>query len=266
MEPLKWAGVAISTTGDEHRLRFLETSVQSWRRLLPEHAPVFVTVDGPPGAGAAVRDAVGAGVHVVHCDGPAPGRETREGHQGVAVNKNTGLELLIDAEIQHLFLCDDDTRPLSEAALVDHIEMGFGHSMVCWGAHRNPRKMRSYVKWRWPRGVMLYTHRSVVDRVGGMIEEFGPGGHEHVEWSRRIHQAGFTPAPYISPLAPAHVGWHSEDMPLPGETLADVSRRRETITSVRRVDGDWAKIEKVMAERDGDTTFVPFTSHANGRA
>jgi len=39
-------GVAISTTGDPHRLPFLESNTLRWVAAMPPSAPVFVTVDG----------------------------------------------------------------------------------------------------------------------------------------------------------------------------------------------------------------------------
>lgn len=47
-----------------------------------------------------------------------------------------------------------------------------------------------------PRGCMLYVHRTVVDRVGGFRPEFQIWGHEHVEYSRRIFNAGLTSNPF----------------------------------------------------------------------
>ena len=44
-------GVAISTTGDEHRLGFLETCVSAWRKALPLGSVIAVTVDGDADAG-----------------------------------------------------------------------------------------------------------------------------------------------------------------------------------------------------------------------
>lgn len=279
-------GVAISTTGDEHRLGFLEAAVHHWRKALPLGSVIVVTVDGdeqalvrvgaivdnagPPGHGGGVTVQVGQ-------VGPGiPDRlRYRDGKLGVAVNKNTGIEWLMDAGVDHLFLCDDDTYPLSRYALHAHTEMGQRHSMVSWGKHRmktitHANESERYVEWTWPRGVMLYVQRPVIDIVGGMDERFGPGGHEHVEFSRRIHQAGLTPVPYLTPLAySTQTGtarlWHCEDMRRPDESSVNNGHRRKRITTIRRAEGDWAEINKIMAERDGDTSFVSYTATENGR-
>lgn len=267
-------GVAISTTGDKHRMRFLETSVVHWLRLLPADSRVFVTVDGDEEAVARVVRAlwtvVGGLEHksslAVYRVGQRLDGMSDEGRLGVAVNKNTGLELLMDAGRDEMFLCDDDTWPLSMEALRLHVNLG-PHSMVCWGGHRWNGK-----QWTWPRGSLLYVEEHVVEKVGGLVEAFGPGGHEHVEWSRRIHQHGFGTSEFPAPRAYSEMRgmgarryWHAEDMPRPGEPLGNTRRRKMGLTSVRRKDGDWEKIEKIMAEQDGNTAFVPFRATENGR-
>ena len=283
-------GVAISTTGDEHRFDTLLKCVTAWVRALDDADPLVVTVDGDVSAVFRVLTALSVAhpeVAVYQVGQPTDEidalktRLMRDGRLGVATNKNTGIELLMDAGVDHLFLSDDDTWPLSRVALELHI--GGVHSMVCWGKHRlqSVADDANRAEWSWPRGVMLYTRREVVEVVGGMDERFGPGGHEHVEWSRRIYQNGFTPAPFITPrlyaTEPAQgfartpgFGalnyWHCEDAPRPGEPLGNLRLRKRRFTSVRRVDGDWEHIEKIMAERDGDTSFVPYTASANGRA
>jgi hypothetical protein len=274
-------GVAISTTGDEHRMGFLETAVQHWDRALGPGDCMFITVDGDEDATARVVAAVSDWTLSVFRVGQRRvGVAPYNGRLGVAANKNTGLELLMGVvgnPVEHLFLCDDDTYPFAARALRKHTDLGIPHSMVCWGGHRMASERERYATWTWPRGVMLYAHRAVVERVGGMIEEFGPGGHEHAEWSRRIHQSGMTPAPYITPRYMAEHGvvgpatragtwWHCEDMRQPDETSAQLGHRRKRITSVRKDDRDWAAIHQIMDNMDGDTSFVPFSAHENGRA
>lgn len=272
-------GVAISTTGDEHRLGFLETCVEQWDRVLPLGSALYITVDGSADDAARVArivyDVTGA---VFRVGQPKWGGAPYNGHMGVAVSKNTGLELLMtNTRIEHLFLCDDDTWPLNPQALSKHTEMAQPHSMVCWGEDRLQTAYREHAAWTWPRGVLLYTRRHVIDEVGGMDERFGPGGHEHVEWSRRIHQAGFTTDPFLSPRVYAESGmvgpatragsfWHCEDMRRPGEHTNSFRWRKRKITSVRRRGSDWAHINRVMEARDGDTSFVPFMAHDNSRA
>lgn len=280
-------GVAISTTGHPHRLRFLETCVQHWRKALPLGSVIVVTVDGTEADAQRARAAVdkpqegghvGGNTYRVGQPWPMAGiSETSHpgGRWGVAVNKNTGIEYLMQHEyIEHLFLCDDDTWPLYPQSLTKHTDLGIRHSMVMWGKSRfDPASHGAYAEWVWPRGVLLYQHRVVVETVGGMDERFGPGGHEHVEWSQRIHNAGLTPAPFISPASYTTRGymgaaalWAAVDMPTPGEPRHMHARRKARHTTVERTREEWERIEKIMKEREGSSDFVPFQAHENGRA
>jgi hypothetical protein len=275
MRPL---GVAISTTGDEHRMPLLVQSVIHWDEALPAGASLYVTVDGDEEAAEYVAATVSAWTGAVFRVGqPAEDWDhplgMRDGRLGVAANKNTGLELLIEnADCERLFLSDDDAWPLTRNALDLHINLGLPHSMVCWGRHRRSSPRGGYAAWTWPRGSVLYVEREVVEEVGGMVEQFGPGGHEHVEWSRRIHRAGLTPVDFPSPMH--YVGhtfmgaadfWHCEDMARPGESVRRLMARRRALTSVRRHDGDDQFISEIMAGREGNTDFVPFRSAENRR-
>lgn len=271
-------GVAISTTGDEHRLRFLETCVAHWDRALPSGGSLFVTVDGSVEDTERVRHLLQDITESVYRVGqPTDDYARLFARQGVAVSKNTGLELLMDqTQVDHLFLSDDDTWPLYRESLTKHMHIpGAPHNMVCWGASRLTGFVRSMPlsMWSWPRGVMLYQTRALVHRVGGMDERFGPGGHEHVEYSQRIHNAGLTPSPFIAPASyatrrgrGAAALWHAEDMIRPGEPRHEHQSRRAALTSVRRKPGDWEKIEKIMAERAGSDEYVSYRAHQNGRS
>lgn len=264
--------VAISTTGDEHRLGFLETCVEAWDKALSPGDSLFVTVDGNAEDTRRAAERVHFWTESVFQVGQGPDEGVRR--HGVAVNKNTGLELMMDnTRADHLFLSDDDTWPLFSASLDKHTGTPLTHSMVCWGKSRALAPVDEAAVWSWPRGVMLYTQRRVIETIGGMDERFGPGGHEHAEFSQRIHNAGFTPAPFCSPLSymtrnyqGARALWHCEDMARPGELLADLGIRRKKNTSVRRGPGDWEKINAVMLEREGSSDYVGFRARENGRA
>ncbi len=276
-------GVAISTTGDIHRVEFLETCVKAWRKALPLGSVIVVTVDGTDLETARVREVVDGsadghvGGNTIRVGQPARTANTR---QGVAVNKNTGIEYLMDAGVEHLFLCDDDTWPLFPQALDKHIDLvpfAIAHSMVCWGGSRLKRVINepkvSYAEWLWPRGVMLYLHRTVVEAVGGMVEDFGPGGHEHAEYSQRISNAGYTRAPFITPASyatrtgkGASALWHCEDMRKPGEDQAQLGARRKAITTIKHTDRDWHHIDQIMRIMEGSSAFVSYRASENGRA
>lgn len=273
-------GVAISSTGE--RLEFLETCVTAWRKVLPLGSVLVVTVDGDDEACDRAYEAYDPSRFGNLYQIGQPTEQwyspfgTRDGRIGVAANKNTGIELLMTAGVDHLFLSDDDTWPTHEKALGLHTGPQMPpHSMVCWGRNRltEAKRAAGYATWSWPRGVMMYAHRSVIERVGGMVEAFGPGGHEHVEWSNRIFAANLTPAQYVSPLEYAHnvghganVYWNCEDMPKRGEPFGLARARKRRITTVRRTPDDWPQIEKIMEEQVGDSGFVPYSARSNGRS
>jgi hypothetical protein len=283
MNPTSQIGIAISTTGDPHRLRFLETCVQAWTTAMPSDALIFITVDGDPPAVQRVVDTLGPSFRTnVH----QAGRRIDDPEAlrvGVAATKNTGLELLMDAcegvpypSVEHFYLSDDDTWPTDPAALALHKDSILPHSMVCWGKGRLSRERRNWSEWTWPRGVMLYTRRSVIVEVGGMDERYGPGGHEHADWSRRIHQAGLTPAPFVTPTRYAYrtragfatgasTLWNCEDMPGIGESPSAHRLRKRQQSSIRREGTDWDRINALYKANDGDTRFIPFRAADNGR-
>ena len=273
------SAVAISTTGDEHRMPLLRQAVENWTRCLRGDDHLFVTVDGGASDLIRVREAVGRWTSSAFR--VAASREDRLAgvrRQGVAVNKNTGLELMMDnTKARHLFLSDDDTWPLYAQSLDKHIDSPLRHSMVCWGASRLTRSSKHFAEWNWPRGVMLYVDRRVVTEVGGMDERFGAGGHEHAEWSMRIHNAGLSPVEFPSPSSYAERGvagaatragalWHCEDMRRQGESTADFASRKRSLTTIERGAADWTRIHAIMDERKGDASYVAFRAHDNGRA
>lgn len=272
-------GVAISTTGHEHRLEGLAQCAQAWREALPLGSVILVTVDGSEDDalramkavdGSAAKGHVGGNTYRV---GQPDLEDPHQGRLGVAANKNTGIELLMGASVEHLFLCDDDTWPLYPPSLTKHTSLGWGHSMVCWGKSRLKQTTGGIAEWSWPRGVMLYAHRSVIERVGGMVEEFGPGGHEHVEWSQRICNAGLTPAPFISPASYATRGgmgarvlWHADDMRRPAESGSAWTERKERSTTVPTRDADEStRITRLLRAWRESTDYVDFTASGNGR-
>lgn len=218
-------GVAISTVGN--RPLMLECAVRDWQNALMP----LVTV------------------------------QNDDQRRGVAWNKNRGIADLMDAGVEHLFLADDDMAPLFHSSWTRYVEHDLPHLMLCWGKHRRldpATQPGGLTYWKWPRGVLLYAHRSVVERVGGMRTEFGAGGHEHVEWSRRVHQAGFTPYPFID-LEQNPEGWfYAEDMPRPRETANQFQSRKRRHTTIRRTFADKRRIAELWDSLDGNTDYVDY--------
>ena len=130
---------------------------------------------------------------------------------GVAATKNRGIAALMDAGCTHLFLADDDVWPISPTWAEPYISSPQPHLMHCWGKSRFLLNENETTVWSWPRGVLLYTRREVINTIGGMRPEFGRWGGEHAEWSRRIHNAGFTSNPFQDAAAARHGIWHCED-------------------------------------------------------
>lgn len=253
---------------------FLKAAVSEWDRCSPSDAALFVTVDGDKLDAQRVQRVVSQWTGSVFHVGHRPGETSTR--LGVAANKNTGIELMIDAGVEHLFLSDDDCYPLLPQALGKHMDFEYQHSMVCWGGSRLDYVQKSYAAWGWPRGVMMYAHRDVIYRVGGLDERLR-NAHEHAEWSTRIHDAGLTAEPFVTPRSYAEKGqagaatrasllWHCEDMRRAGEPLAELGRRRQAITSIDKAERDWDAIHAVMAERAGTGAYVPYRAHENGRA
>lgn len=185
--------------------------------------------------------------------------ETDIEREGVAVTKNRGIAALMDAGCEHLFLADDDMYPLSAESWRRYVDQPIGHLSLCWGGHRRLEShVQGYSNWKWPRGVMLYLHRSMVEKYGGMREEYGPGGHEHVDLSRRIHQGGDTPYPYMDLEQDPRQWFHAEDMPRAGETVPQFAARKRRHTTIKRTSVDKRRVDRLWRELDGDTSYVEY--------
>lgn len=185
-------GVAIST--HNRRQVFLNT-LTHWRKHLPGGAVLVVVDDGST---TPVPD---IGVPVVRHEQP----------KGVAAAKNVGITALMDAGCTDLFLSDDDAHPVTDNWWQPYVTDPEPHLMHSWGTKRLIKDDGHYTHWRTPCGVMLYTHRTVIERVGGLRTEYGRWGGEHAEWSRRIHRAGLTTYRYADLTAARKGIWHCED-------------------------------------------------------
>lgn len=126
--------------------------------------------------------------------------------QGIAKAKNKCLEILMNKQVEHLFLFDDDCWPTQPDWFKPYIESPEPHLCYLF-KDRNVRGVAldsprttyhdgSIWALEHPRGCMMYMHRSVVERIGGFRPEFGIWGHEHVEYSVRAHSAGMTLQPF----------------------------------------------------------------------
>lgn len=166
-------GVGITT---HNRLAMIGRGLYEWRKHLPAGATLVVVDDAS--------------------STPVPDADFRfDQNVGVARAKNKAIELLMAAGVEHLFLADDDTWPISRDWWRPYVESPEPHLMHVFEYRTGPQPIASdgwHVAWPHPCGCFLYAHRSVVERVGGMDPGFGRWGHEHVDWSNRIHNAGLT--------------------------------------------------------------------------
>jgi len=126
--------------------------------------------------------------------------------QGIAKAKNKCIELLFDAGVEHMFLLDDDCWPTNPSWLSKYADHPEPHLCFLFKDRNNRGHILDTPRTTYddgtmwaqdhPRGCLLYLHRSVVEKVGGYRPEFGIWGNEHVEYSRRIFNAGLTLQPF----------------------------------------------------------------------
>lgn len=168
--------------------------------------------------------------------------------EGVAATKNRGIAALMDAGCDHLFLADDDVWPISPSWAEPYLSSSEPHLMHCWGGRRLLRETDEHTVWSWPRGVLLYAERHVVERVGGMRTEFGRWGGEHVEWSRRIFSAGLTTFAFADARSARRGVWFATDYQRTVPSTVGLAER--TAGAEHR--------HALYARYRGSTDFVPF--------
>lgn len=172
--------VAMST---HNRPDVRNEAITEWRARLPGDVPFFLVDDAS--------------------DVPADGADFRfEKNVGIATTKNKCIELCMDTGADHIFLTDDDAWPCHPDWWVPYVTSPFPHLMYLKGLEHR-RVWQAGGHWAGPkaRGGVLYFQRKAIDRVGGMRTEFPRWGDEHVELSRRIHNAGLTPYPFMDVVA-----------------------------------------------------------------
>lgn len=172
-------GVAISTC---NRREMLLDTIQHWKDMLPNGA-VLVVVDDA--SDQPVPDI--AGVDTIRL----PYR------LGVAGTKNACITALIDRDCEHLFIADDDVFPIHSDWWKPYVDSPEPHLSYQWERpnHSNWTKIHDdghHWAIDFPRGVLLYFHRTVFNQVGGFDVAHGKWGGEHVELAQRIYDAGLT--------------------------------------------------------------------------
>lgn len=176
-------GIAIST---HNRHDVLSRALDHHLKFLPAGALVVVIDDG-----SAKPVTVPEGVRVIRHDVS----------RGIVAAKNSSLEALINGGCEHLFLWDDDAWPIAGGWERPYIDSPEPHLSYQFLDLAGPRKLKDltvlyqddkHIAYTGQRGVMLYYHRSAIEKVGGFDPVYGRGMYEHSDLALRIHNAGLT--------------------------------------------------------------------------
>lgn len=244
-------GVAIST---RNRRELFVNTLAEWIKHTPHEIPIVVVDDNSD------EPIVLRSYRAI----PFETRNVRvvrhDYRRGVAMTKNRCIAELMDIGVEHLFLVDDDCHPLTDEWWKPYVESPEPHLSWQW-----PRLQRGNHKWKivhddgehfsigFPRGVMLYVERQVVDAVGGMDIAYGLHGGEHVEWQQRIHDRGFTRWPFADICGSSDMWW-SLDKDQGGTTgsTIDLTERTWLMHAVGKL---WGKQQP---------DFVPYRESVTG--
>lgn len=176
-------GIAITT---HDRADVLCRALEQHHKYLPSGALVVVIDDGSTPA-AVVPDSVQLIRH--------------DKSLGIVASKNRSIEALVDAGCEYLFLWDDDAWPIADNWHIPYIESPEPHLAYQFKDLAGPKKLNDmaelyrdnmHVVYTGQRGVMLYYHRSAIEKVGGFDSIYGRGMYEHPDLALRIHNAGLT--------------------------------------------------------------------------
>lgn len=176
-------GIAITT---HNRPDVLTRAIEQHIKYLPAGALLVVVDDGSKPA-AVVPDGVQLRRH--------------ETSLGIVASKNASLTALMDAGCDHVFLWDDDAFPIADNWHLPYIESPEPHLAYQFLDLSGTNKLNDlselyrddqHVAYTGQRGVMLYYHRSAIEKVGGFEPIYGRGMYEHSDLALRIHNAGLT--------------------------------------------------------------------------
>jgi len=110
-----------------------------------------------------------------------------ETRSGIPAAKNKCLEL---AKYDHIFLFDDDTYPIVDGWHDAYLNSGKEH--LCFTFLTAFKRKDGFKYHPLGNGCMMYVTRKCIDTIGGFDWNYGLGKYEHVDFSRRIHNAGLT--------------------------------------------------------------------------
>ena len=127
-----------------------------------------------------------------------------ENLKGIAYAKNQLLKQFKDSE--YIFLFDDDTFPIKEGwkdYFIDlHKKTGEHHFLYMRDSLATPllRENEGVGTFHACNGCFMFLTGEVIKKVGGFSLDYKRYGFEHAGYSQRIHKAGLTSSPYLSPL------------------------------------------------------------------
>lgn len=181
---------------------------------------------------------------------------------GIARAKNKTLELLYLAGCEHIFLLDDDTYPLTPDAWAPYINSKEPHLNYIFTNYKGGKSVNDMIElyrdneivaYSHVRGCMLYYHRSVLDKVGGMDEVFGKWGYEHPSHSDRIFMAGLTSFRYMDVVNSVGL-WYSDDEHNQNvNTTVKLQERQQCLN----------RNKPLYEERKFTSTYIPFIEKRN---
>lgn len=235
-------GVTIST---HNRRPVFNRTVRQWQSHMPRETVLVVVDDG---SDVPVPDIPGATV-IRH-----------DKAQGVAATKNAGMAALMEAGCEHLLLVDDDCWPRRPGLAEHYIQTGYKHLCYLWPDASKQKGVSAHVVYddgqviarAWPRGVLMYMHRSVVEQIGGYRTEFGVWGGEHVEYSLRAWSAGLIPYPFLDAKHSDRYVWAADE---------HGHHHRSVPAKVR--EEQLPKAFELIAQHRGSTDFVEYRDWPN---
>lgn len=238
-------GIAITT---HNRADVLKRALAQHQQFLPPGALVVVIDDGsvPP---ATVPD----GVQLIR----------HPASLGIVSSKNRSLEELVAAGCEHLFLWDDDAWPIAADWHQPYVDSPEPHLAYQFLDLSGPKKLNDmavlyrdeqHIACTGQRGVMLYYHRSAIEKVGGFDPAYGRGMYEHPDLALRIHNAGLTT-------------WALADVTGSEKLIHSLDEHEQVTRSVPRPDRD-ALVKRNVgifnARRDsGYTGFASYSRNPN---
>ncbi|QGW17593.1 MULTISPECIES: glycosyltransferase family 2 protein [Leclercia] len=238
-------GIAITT---HNRPEVLKLAFEQHMKHLPAGALLMVIDDGSKSAAV-----VPSGVQLLR----------HETSLGIVASKNASLTVLMDAGCEHLFLWDDDAWPIADNWHLPYIESPEPHLAYQFLDLAGRNKLNDmavlyrddkHVAYTGQRGVMLYYHRSAIEKVGGFDPVYGRGMYEHPDLALRIHNAGLST-------------WAFADVAGSEKLIHSMDEHEEGTRSIPRPDRE-ALVKRNVgifnARRDsGYTGFASYSSNPN---